>query len=261
MLLAKRIDSLVVEEKFRGPPMSGNGGYVGGLFSTVIDDAGTGNIEVTLRSPIPLDQTLQVIYQSDTHATIVQQETLIAEVRVDHFDLQVPSPPDWDVVEAAAADSFSFGENLNDLLIGRQGFHPICFCCGVEHEDGLGVYAAPVETSAVGVSLDDNMNAMVAAIWPTKQVWADENGCVPIEYLWTAMDCPSQFAYLAGGIRTGLLGRISARVHARPMAGETLMVVAWTIEVQGKKHFAGSAIFDHAGKCYSEAKTVWIGTQ
>ncbi len=75
------------------------------------------------------------------------------------------------------------------------------------------------------------------------------------------MDCPSQFAFLADDIRTGLLGRISARVHERPVAGETLMVVAWTIEVQGKKHFAGSAIFDRAGKCYSEAKTVWIGTQ
>ena len=260
-MLAKRINSLIVEEKFRGPPVSGNGGYVGGLFSTVIDAAGSGNIEVTLRSPIPLDQPLQVIYHTDTSANIVQGETLIAEVREDDFEMQLPSPPDWSLVEAAAPDSFSFGENLNDLLVGRQGFHPICFCCGVEHEDGLGVYAAPVASSVVGEPSNANPNAMVAAIWPTKRAWADESGCIPIEYLWTAMDCPSQFAFLADDIRTGLLGRISARVHERPVAGETLMVVAWTIEVQGKKHFAGSAIFDRAGKCYSEAKTVWIGTQ
>jgi hypothetical protein len=149
-LLAKRINSLIVEEKFRGPPVSGNGGYVGGLFSTVIDAAGSGNIEVTLRSPIPLDQPLQVIYHTDTSANIVQGETLIAEVREDDFEMQLPSPPDWSLVEAAAPDSFSFGENLNDLLVGRQGFHPICFCCGVEHEDGLGVYAAPVASSVVG---------------------------------------------------------------------------------------------------------------
>lgn len=251
----KRKDSLVVKERFRGPPVSGNGGYVGGLFSTVIDAAGKGNVEVTLRSPIPLDQTLTVNYQSDEMATITQGDTLIAEVRAEDFQMEVPSPPDWQAVEAAADSSFSFGENLNDQFVGRQGFHPICFCCGAEHAEGLGVYAAPIGNADAG------QRATVAAIWPTQQAWADEDGYIPIEYMWTAMDCPSQFAYLAGGIRTGLLGRISARVHEQPKAAETLMVVAWTIEVQGKKHFAGSAIFDRAGKCYSEAKTVWIGTQ
>ena len=37
---------VVVEARFRGPPQSGNGGYVGGLFSKTIDHSGQGNVEV-----------------------------------------------------------------------------------------------------------------------------------------------------------------------------------------------------------------------
>ena len=42
-------------------------------------------------------------------------------------------------------------------------------------------------------------------------------------------------------------------------AGNTYMVTAWPIRVEGKKHFAGSAIFDSEGNLVTEATTLWIG--
>ncbi len=239
---------IVIEACFRGPPQSGNGGYVGGIFSRVIDASGEGNVEVTLRSPIPLDKGLQAIKYEDGSARIMDGDVLIAEVKPANLTLDVPQMPDWSEVEAAADKSFSFTENINELIPGRKGFHPICFCCGAEHEWGMRVFAAPIKGG-------------VAAIWPTSADWDMDDGLIKPEYLWTAMDCPGQFAYMAEGIRTGMLGRITARIYERPKAGETLMVMAWPIAVEGKKHFAGSVIFDKSGKKYSEAITLWIGRQ
>ena len=240
------MQEVVVENRFRGPPQSGNGGYVGGLFSRTIDPSGRGNVEVTLRSPIPLDNSMQVNRFEDGTATISDGETLIAQVKSVDWEMEVPAPPDWNDVRAVASKSLAFGSNLNDLLPGRKGFHPICFCCGVEHDTGLQVCVAPT-------------GDQVAAIWETKKSWGASDGLLPVEFLWTAMDCPGQFAYMEKGIRTGMLGRITAAITERPKAGETLLVTAWTILVEGKKHFAGAAIFDKTGKLYCKAKTVWIG--
>ena len=239
---------VVVEERFRGPPQSGNGGYVGGLFSKTIDSSGRGDVEVTLRSPIPLDKRMQVTRQNDGTAAIMDGETLIAEVKPVQWEMEVPAPPEWEEIKAAAPKSLAFKPNINDLLPGQTGFHPICFCCGVEHDSGLQVCVAPIGNQ-------------VAAVWETKESWGLSDGLLPIEFLWTAMDCPGQFAYMEQGIRTGMLGRITAAVIERPSAGETLLVSAWTIVVEGKKHFAGSAIFDRSGKLYCKAKTIWIGRQ
>ncbi len=238
-------DTIIIPNRFRGPPNSGNGGYVGGLFSLIVDPFSRNETEVTLRAPVPLDKPLTVT-RSGSSASITENGTLIAEVKPTTLELELASMPQWDLVSAAATSSLSFTESIHDQFPGRLGLHPTCFCCGAEHEDGARVFAAPV-------------GKLVAAIWQTSIDWASEDGLLPIEYLWTAMDCPGQFAYMAMGIRTGMLGRISAKVHKRPMAGEPLLVSAWPIQVDGKKHFAGAAIFDASGRLYSEAVTVWIG--
>ena len=57
-------DTLIIPSRFRGPPNSGNGGYVAGAIAERFpvrpdahDDAA---VEVTLRAPIPLDTPLEV---------------------------------------------------------------------------------------------------------------------------------------------------------------------------------------------------------
>ncbi|HEX8216163.1 MAG TPA: hypothetical protein VF577_01745, partial [Allosphingosinicella sp.] len=46
-----------IERRFRGPPASGNGGYVAGLLA---DALGGSDCEVTLRRPPPLDRDLEL---------------------------------------------------------------------------------------------------------------------------------------------------------------------------------------------------------
>jgi len=240
------IDTIVIEERFRGPPRSGNGGYVAGKFAELLG-LPERDVEVTLRSPIPLDTPMNVVH-AEGLTTVMDGETLIAEVRPAEFTLDIPALPDWDKVRVAEPQSYAFAENINPLLPGQRGFHPICFCCGAEHEDGLNVFAAPIDDAA-----------QVAAVWETRPAWGEADGLLPASYLWTALDCPGQFAWRAAGVRTGMLGRITGRILNRPRAGTTLLVTAWPIEVEGKKHFAGSAIHTESGELVARALSIWIG--
>jgi hypothetical protein len=38
------------------------------------------------------------------------------------------------------------------------------------------------------------------------------------------------------------------------------VVSGWRIEVERRKHFAGTAVFDAAGRLVARARAVWIGT-
>lgn len=243
-------EQISISERFVGPPKSGNGGYVGGAFAALLNTDLP--VEVTLRSPVPVGQLLEieqgeevVIFDKSTN-----EKRLIAQVKKAELDLNVPTPPDWEEALSARPRSYSFGNQKNPLFVDREGFHPICFCCGVEHHEGLQVFAAPVRNSE-----------QVAAIWPTKEEWADDSGNLPKEFLWTALDCPGQFAYMADGIRTGMLGRITAQIFAPAKAGEEYMVTGWRVGIEGKKHFAGTAIFDKDQLLIGIAKSVWIGRQ
>lgn len=242
-------DHITIAERFRGPPRSGNGGYVGGRFAALLDLPVETPVEVTLRAPVPLDLGLRV-ERDDDKARVLSETDLIAEVQPSTYELTIPAPPSWEAALAAQPESASFQVREGGTIPGfegTRGFHPICFCCGADHDSGLGVFAAKV---------DDHQ---VAAAWQTQTSWGDENGHLPSAFIWTALDCPGQFAYAAQGIRTGLLGRITTAVFRPAIAGERYRVTAWPEGIDGKKHFAGSAVFNDNGDLIASARAVWIG--
>ena len=53
-------DTVVIPSRYRGPPQSGNGGYVSGVFAELLPRHPDKAPEITLRSPIPLDRTMIV---------------------------------------------------------------------------------------------------------------------------------------------------------------------------------------------------------
>jgi len=240
-------EMLTIPFRFRGPPRSGNGGYVGGVCAELL--GADAPVEVTLRAPVPLDVPLGI--ERGDGLRLVHGETLIAEAREAELELELPSPPSYEEALAAQASSASFAQGINPLIPGGRGFHPVCFCCGTDNPDGMRVYAAPV-----GNGGDDGQ---VAAAWQTDAAWGDADGMLPPRMIWTALDCPGQFAFLAGGTRTGLLGRITADVKRPAPAGERYVVTGFCAGVERKKHFAGTAVFDGAGQLVAAARSVWIG--
>jgi len=245
---------LTIPFRFRGPPASGNGGYVAGAvaerFPLRPDRPDDLAVEVTLRAPIPLDTPMRLECSDESHLRLMLGEQLIAEAQPASLSLDVPAPPDWAATLAARESSASFQPRVNDLIPGGTGFHPVCVCCGadVPEGEGLRVFAASVP------GLDG-----VAAAWRPHPAFGDADGLLPERMVWTALDCPGQFAYLAAGIRTGLLGRMTARV-LRPVAVDAdYLVIGWRQEVERRKHFAGTALFDGDGNLYAVSRQTWIG--
>ncbi len=245
---------LTIASQFRGPPQSGNGGYVSGAVADLLISnwglAPDQAVEVTLRAPIPLDKEMAAALDTAGSLTVVDGETLIAEAKTTEFQLDVPTAPNFVTAEAARESSASLQKGLNSLIANGTGFHPICFCCGadVAADKGLHVYAAPVAGYAG-----------VAAAWQPAATFADHQGYLPDAVIWAALDCPGQFAYLASGIRTGMLGRMTAKILHPVQAQQKFVVTGWCIEVERSKHFAGTALFDEAGTLCALSKQVWIG--
>ncbi len=245
--------SLIIPARFRGPPNSGNGGYVAGALAEQIPltPGGPANaVEVTLRAPIPLDTPMTVTCRDENRVELQLGEQLIAEAQPVELQPDVPTPPAFAAVLAERARSPSLQPRLNSLIPGGLGFHPVCACCGadVPEGEGLRVFAAPVP------GFDG-----AAAAWRPHPGFADPEGNLPARLVWTALDCPGQFAYLAGGIRTGLLGRMAARLLQPAPVDANYLVIGWRIGVERRKHFAGTALFDEDGTLYAFSRQTWIG--
>jgi len=245
---------VTIPARFRGPPNSGNGGYVAGAvaerFPWRPDAPPDAAVEVTLRAPIPLDAPMDIECSDESHLRLMHDGQLIAEAEPTRLSLDIPAPPDFATALAARPQSPALQPRLNDLIPHGTGFHPICVCCGadVPEGEGLRVFAAPV--AGFGG---------VAAAWRPHPAFGDADGLLPERMVWTALDCPGQFAYLAAGIRTGLLGRMTARVLRSLPVDADYVVIGWRQEIERRKHFAGTALFDADGELCAFSRQTWIG--
>jgi hypothetical protein len=63
------------------------------------------------------------------------------------------------------------------------------------------------------------------------------------ELVWAALDCPG--AYGSGAVGRGdvVLGRLAAHIERLPEPGEHCVVVGWPLGEDGRKVYAGTALF------------------
>ena len=214
---------LTIEPRFNGPPGSGNGGYTCGRVAELVGEPA----EVTLRRPPPLDRALRF-----DGARLWDGEELVAEARPGDVDVAPPEPVGFDEA-VRAADRYPGFE--------RHAF-PTCFVCGPERDPGHGlrIFAGPVEGREV-----------FAAPW----VVPDD---VERAFAWAALDCPGAIAVGFPARGETVLGRFAARVDTEPEAGSRCVVVAWPLGEDGRKLYAGTALFSEAGEPLAVARATWI---
>jgi hypothetical protein len=229
--------ALTIESRFRGPPDSGNGGYVCGALARFVDPLAA---RVTLHLPPPLDRPLDVEASEVGSAAMRDGQALVAEAgAIEDLELEVPDPIAVEQAEAARQAS---------RLYQRHPF-PGCFVCGPERQpgDGLGIVCGPVGTD------------LVAAPWHVDDSVPTENGQVAAEIVWAALDCPGGLSgMLVPDVGTCVLGRLSARIYGRIEPGATCVAAGWPIEHEGRKVQAGSAIFSDEGELLADARATWI---
>ena len=222
-------ETVLIERRYRGPAESGNGGYTCGIVAALVGD----EAEVTVRVPPPLERALR-IERADGGVRVLDGETLVAEARRLPLELAAAEPvPHALAVERAAA----LADDPNHPF-------PSCFVCGPGRAPGDALRLRPAQVG----------DGRVAAPWtPTPELAGRP------ELVWAALDCPGAFAidpHLERGV--SVLGRLHARVLGTPEAGEDCVVVGWPLEEDGRKRFAGTALFGDGARLLGLGRATWI---
>ena len=215
--------SFVIRRRFRGPLQSGNGGYVAGRLANELG----GVVEVTLRRPPALDRPLR-LERTDEGLELFDADVLVAQARVASVELEPPGAPSFAEAEAAPEAPPWWGtEEYGE-----------CFSCGVRAEgDGLAIHPRPFD-------------GFVAAPWRATDVSP--------EIVWAAIDCSGAYAVGGPGRGEPLLARMTARIDRLPTEGEGCVVVGWSIEEDGRKLHAGTALYGVDGAPIAVSRQLWI---
>ena len=217
--------SVTIDPRFRGPERSGNGGYVCGVVAGLLG----GPAEVTLRLPPPLGRPLRAA-RVDGGVEVWDGAALVADARPVEVELELPEPVSLGQAEAARLPH-------GDL----DSPFPECFVCGRDRPDGLRIFPGPVPGRDV-----------VAAPWVP-----DETTIGP-EFVWAALDCPGAYGSGAVGRGAVVLGRLAVRVEALPRPGERCVIVGWGLGEDGRKLYAGTALYGEDARVLGVGRATWI---
>lgn len=225
---------IIIDRRFCGPPTSDNGGYTCGMLANFVGYPA----EVRLLAPPPLGVPLMV-EQEDNRFILLHGEEVVARAEAASVDLEVPLPP---TMEEA-------GRTIPESEIFVRHAFPTCFVCGPQRDagDGLRIFAGPVAG-----------RNYVAAPWIPDSSVADSQGMVRSEIICAALDCPGAWAVFAEELRVIVLGTLAVDINRRMRAGDPCIVVGWKIGEEGRKLYAGTAIFSATGELYAKARATWI---
>jgi hypothetical protein len=227
--------SILVASRFNGPPSCGNGGYSAGLIASAIGES----VAVRLHRPVPLERELVLGQGSGDKWEVRAGDDLIASARMATVDIDVPAAPSY--AQALDASRHYAGHEHHDL--------PHCFVCGPERKrhDGLCIFAGRV----AGTQL-------LAAPWVPDETLDNGERKVRPEFIWAALDCPGYFASAYPSF--ALLGELAVHIDRLVHIDEACVVVAWAIGQEGRKHRAGTALFDEDGERCAVGVATWIET-
>ena len=208
-----------IARRFNGPPDSGNGGYTCALVA-----AAYGANEVTLRRPPPLDTPLRVepdgVYDGDALVAAASTTTVTVE------------PPPFPGYDAALRAQDRYAGLVDHPF-------PTCYVCGPRRDDGLGLKPGPIR------------NDLAACTWTPADAGAEQ--------VWAALDCPGAWALLQTDESPIVLGRLAVEIVTLPAPHQPHVVVGWRHKPrEGRKHFAGTALYDAAGTLLARGQAVWV---
>jgi hypothetical protein len=231
------LETVSVPARFSGPPNSGNGGYTCALLARHVGDPA----EVTLRKPIPIEREMQVV-RADGVFKLLAGGDVIAEGKSTEIGVDLIAPVTFAEAQAAAHKSPAF----------KQHPFPTCFVCGPQRAEGDGLRIFP------GIVRDNAVGHVFASPWIPAKEFAEMDGKVRREFIWSAMDCPTGFA--GGFPYQGKLvtGRLAVHQIAPIRVGEHCVIMSWPIGIDGRKHHAAAALYGEDQTLRTTAKATWI---
>lgn len=228
--------NIIISNKYCGYKHIGNGGYVCGIVANYIKGAA----KITLVTSPPVDHPMHIEY-INKNVLLKDGDTIIAKGEAVDFEIgNIPKPPTFAEAVEASKKSIAASGSLS----------PDCFVCGSNRSEDDGYRLFP------GFVANNNC---VAAPWFPNKSLADASGFIKPEFIWAALDCPGAYAIFDEHIKgTVLLGQLTADVKNNLELENEYIATGWEIGRDGRKYFAGSAIFSKTGELCSVAKSVWF---
>ncbi len=232
--MVKIMATLTIARRFCGPAQSANGGY----FSGCVAAQAAHTMTVRLIRPPPLDTPLTVRELEGGELAITLGEERIGEARPTTLTIDLPKPPEYFEAVEASRRYAGFAHHR----------FPTCFVCGTDRPrgDGMRIFAGPIPE-----------RDLVAAPWVPDSSLDRGDGKVRPEFMSAALDCPGFYAVSLDD-RMMLLGEFTAHVNRLVHVGERCTVTGWRIASDGRKHTAGTAVFDEDGELCGSARALWI---
>jgi hypothetical protein len=238
------MQTMTIAHRFRGPPNSGNGGYVCGMLARHISSAA----EVVLRAPPPLETDLDVVEVEPGRWELRRGAATIAIGRATTLDMKRLETATY--AEAVEAEKRTPVKPHQHLL-------PMCFVCGPDRapSDGMRLFAGPLA----------RQDAVVFAVpWRPYPSLAAADGLVASEFVWSALDCPTGYVCQFDRETRSfnhlpiLLGTLSARIEGRPRPGERCVVTSWQTGREGRRLFSEAALYGEEENLLAFGRAVWI---
>ena len=226
--------TLTIARRFCGPASSSNGGYFAGRVATLAPHT----LTVRLLRPPPLDTEFAVMELAGGVLEVRHGEELIGEAAPATLQLEPRQPPSY--LEAVEASMRYTG------FVHHR--FPTCFVCGPQRPrgDGLRIFAGPIPELEI-----------VAAPWVPESSLDRGDGKVRPEFMSAALDCPGYYAVCPDD-RMMLLAEFTAHVDRLVHVGEACTIIGWRIGTAGRKHMAGTALFDGESELCGRARALWI---
>jgi len=228
---------LVIDERFRGPKDSGNGGYSCGLAGVRAGNPAEGR----LRRPPPLARPL-LVETDDRVVRLKDGDDVVAEAKpIQSLELEVPKPVAFADAEASAAplDPHFFCE---------------CFVCGPDRaaHDGLRIFAGQVA----------DRDGIFAGPWVPDESLADPTVVTDVagEFVWAALDCPTSVPVipLLPPDRVVVLGTLAVDRREPVRVGERYVLMSWLESRGDKACTGGAAVLGEAGNVCAVSRGTWV---
>jgi hypothetical protein len=232
-------ETLTIPARFNGPPGSANGGYACGRVAELV---GAEEVEVSLRTPPPLERPLEIVRDGD-RVELRDGDTLVAQGG--------PTELSFDVPDALSRGEVAAAEEAGREIWTHEHPFPSCVVCGPVRQAGDGMRIFPAELRG--------RDGLFGACWTPGELDGDGDGWVRPELVWAALDCPTSAPVANFGEGPPcVLASLTARLGCRVRVGEPHTILSWGIEVDGRKRRSAAALYDSDGTLTCASRALWI---
>jgi hypothetical protein len=232
-------ETLTIPARFNGPPGSANGGYTCGRVAQLV---GAEEVEVSLRTPPPLERALDIVRDGE-RVELRDGETLVAEGGRAELRLEVP--------DAVARAEVAAAEEAGRETWTAEHPFPTCVVCGPARAagDGLRIFPAALP----------GREGLFGACWTPSELEGDGDGWVRPELVWAVLDCPTSAPVANFGEGPPMvLASLAARLGCPVRVGEPHTILSWRLDVDGRKRRAAAALYDSDGVLTCVSRALWI---